>query len=143
MIILSDDRYLSVKKTLAMVYKKYVRHMPVCLECGDQIRYGRTDKKFCCDECRARNYNDRVRKSRASRRRVLNALSRNYEILENLIKTDVDSADMLSLVSMGFIPSFMTSFRKCGKHDECSCFDIRYIMTGTRIYSISKIENFD
>lgn len=126
-----------------MVYKKYVRHMPVCLECGDQIRYGRTDKKFCCDECRARNYNDRVRKSRASRRRVLNALSRNYEILENLIKTDVDSADMLSLVSMGFIPSFMTSFRKCGKHDECSCFDIRYIMTGTRIYSISKIENFD
>ena len=126
-----------------MVYKKYVRHMPVCLECGDQIRYGRTDKKFCCDECRTRNYNDRVRKSRASRRRVLNALSRNYEILENLIKTDVDSADMLSLVSMGFIPSFMTSFRKCGKHDECSCFDIRYIMTGTRIYSISKIENFD
>ena len=57
---------MSVKKTLAMVYKKYVRHMPVCLECGDQIRYGRTDKKFCCDECRARNYNDRVRKSRAS-----------------------------------------------------------------------------
>ena len=73
----------------------------------------------------------------------MNALSRNYEILENLVKADIDSADILSLVSMGFIPSFMTSHQKHGKHDECSCFDIRYIMTGTRIYSISKIENFD
>ena len=126
-----------------MVYKKYERHLPVCLECGDQIRYGRADKKFCCDECRTRNYNDRARKSRTSRRRVMNALSRNYEILENLVKADIDSADILSLVSMGFIPSFMTSHQKHGKHDECSCFDIRYIMTGTRIYSISKIENFD
>ena len=73
----------------------------------------------------------------------MNALVRNYNLLDKVIKSDIDSIDMLSLVSMGFIPSLMTSYRKCGKHDECSCFDIRYIMTRTRIYSISKIENFD
>lgn len=128
---------------LAMAYKKYERHLPVCLECGDQIRYGRTDKKFCCDECRTRNYNERARKSRTFKRRILNALTRNYEILDNLMKSDIDSADLITLTSMGFVPSLMTSFRKSGKHDECSCFDIRYIKTVTRIYSISKIENFD
>ena len=128
---------------LTMVYKKYERHLPVCLECGDQIRYGRVDKKFCSDECRARNYNERARKGRMFRRRVMKAISRNYEILDNLIRADVDSADLMALVSVGFAPSLMTSYRKCGKHDECGCFDIRYIMTGTRIYSISKIENFD
>ena len=126
-----------------MGYKKHERHIPVCLECGDRIRYGRADKKFCCDECKTKNYNERAKRGRIFKRRVMNALLRNHEILENLIRADVDTIDLLSLTSMGFAPSLMTSFRKCGKHDECSCFDIKYIMTGTRIYSISKIENFD
>ena len=126
-----------------MGYKKHERHIPVCLECGDRIRYGRADKKFCCDECKTKNYNERAKRGRIFKRRVMNALLRNHEILENLIRADVDTVDLLSLTSMGFAPSLMTSFRKCGKHDECSCFDIKYIMTGTRIYSISKIENFD
>ena len=128
---------------LTMAYKKFERHLPLCLECGDQIRYGRTDKKFCCDECRTKNYNERARKSRIFKRRVMNALVRNYNLLDKLIKSDMDSIDLLSLVTLGFIPSLMTSYRKNGKHDECGCFDIRYIMTRTRIYSISKIENFD
>ena len=126
-----------------MGYKKQERHIPVCLECGDRIKYGRADKKFCCDECKTRNYNERVKRSRIFKRRVMSALLRNHDILENLMRADVDSVDLLSLVSMGFVPSLMTSVRKNGKHDECGCFDIRYIMTRTRIYSISKIENFD
>ena len=128
---------------LTMAYKKFERHLPLCLECGDQIRYGRTDKKFCCDECRTKNYNERARKSRLFKRRVMTALVRNYNLLDKLVRSDIESIDLLSLMSMGFIPSLMTSYRKYGKHDECGCFDIRYIMTRTRIYSISKIENFD
>ena len=131
------------KNVCGMEYKKFERHIAVCLECGDQIRYGRADKKFCCDDCRSRHYNEKTRKGRAFRRRVLSALSRNYEILDNLIKADVSSIDLMALSAMGFSLSLMTSYRKHGKHDECGCFDIRYIMTGTRIYSISKIQNFD
>lgn len=126
-----------------MSYKKFERHMPLCLECGDRIKYGRADKKFCSDECRAKNYNERSKRGRAFKRRVMNALSRNHEILEGLIRSDTDSADLMSLVAIGFSPSMMTSFRRCGKHDEYGCFDIRYIMTSSRIYSISKIQNFD
>ena len=142
-MVIPADICLDKRRELQMEYKKYERHIPVCLECGDRIRYGRTDKKFCCEECKTKNYNERVKRSRMFKRRVMNALMRNHEILEKLMRADVDSIDLLSLTSMGFSPSLMTSFRKCGKHDECSCFDIRYIMTGTRIYSISKIENFD
>ncbi|MBO5808342.1 MAG: hypothetical protein J6R15_03220 [Bacteroidales bacterium] len=125
------------------MYKKRERHSPVCLECGDHIRYGRADKKFCSDECRVRNYNERSKKSRIFKRRILRILFRNYEILDALIRADVESADLINLVPMGFVPSIMTSCRKCGKHDECGCFDIRYIKTSARIYSIAKIENFD
>ena len=126
-----------------MDYKKYERHMPVCLECGDRIKYGRTDKKFCCDECRNKNFYERERQGRVFRRRILKTLSRNYEILEGLLRADVETAEMISILAMGFSPSIMTSCRKCGRHYECGCFDIRYIMTDTRIYSISKIQNFD
>ena len=124
-------------------HKKYERHLPVCLECGDKIGYGRSDKKFCSDACRFKNYNDQMKRSRMFRRRIMGGLMRNYAILENLIRDDVGAIDLIVISSLGFIPSLMTSYRKCGKHDECRCFDIRYIMTATRIYSISKIENFD
>ena len=126
-----------------MGYKKYERNMPVCLECGDKIRYGRTDKKFCCDECRSRHNNTQAKKGRAFRRRMLAILDKNYEILDSLIKADVDSADLMDLVAQGFISSVVTSCRRCGIHNEFSCFDIKFIMTNTRVYSISKIQNFD
>ena len=67
-----------------MEYKIAQRKMPVCLECGDRIRYGRTDKKFCCDECRLKYNYEQVKASKNYRRRVMAALARNYEILEDL-----------------------------------------------------------
>lgn len=123
--------------------KKYDRHMPVCLECGDKIRYGRTDKKFCCDDCRTRHFNEMAKIGRAFRRRMINVLTRNYGLLEGLYKAGVESVDIMDMIAMGFIPSAVTSYHKVGKHDEYSCFDIKYIMTSTRIYAISKIQNFD
>ncbi len=126
-----------------MEYAKHERHIPVCLECGDKIRYGRTDKKFCCDECKTRHHNAMAKSGRAFRRRVLAILSKNYSVLEGLVRSGVESVDLMDLMSMGFQPSFSTSCRRNGKHDEFRCFDIKYIMTRTRIYSISKIQNFD
>ena len=124
-----------------MDYKKYERHMPVCLECGDTIRYGRTDKKFCCDECRNRHYNEQTKSGRAFRRKILSQLVTNYDVLDTLFKAGISSVDMIDAVTMGFVPGIVTSYRRVGKHDEFGCFDIRYIMTKMRIYSISKLEN--
>ena len=122
-----------------MEYKIANRKMPTCLECGDKIRYGRTDKKFCCDVCRMKYHHEQVKISKIYRRRVLAVLTRNYEILDNLLKTDVDAVDLFDLEGLGFIPGVVTSDRKVNRHDEYTCFDIKYIMTPTRVSCIKKI----
>ena len=65
----------------------------------------------------------------------------NYQVLDNLFRAGVQSIDILDAVTMGFVPGVVTSYRRVGKHDEFCCFDIKYIMTNMRIYSISKLEN--
>lgn len=124
-----------------MDYKSHVRHMPVCLECGDRIRYGRTDKKFCCEECRTRHNNRQAKGSRTFRRKVLKQLDHNYEILESVMNHGLTSADMTDLMSMGFSPALVTSCRRLRSRMEYACFDIKYIMTPGGLSSISKIQN--
>ena len=82
-----------------------------------------------------------VRDSKVFRRRVLSALSSNYELLSTVLQSGVDSIPLADIVSMGFIPAVVTSYSKVGKHAEFGCFDIKYIMTSTKIYSIYKIQN--
>lgn len=124
-----------------MAYGKYVRRMPHCLECGDQIEYGRTDKKFCCEDCRMKYHYASSKMSKTYRRKILATLSRNYSILETLVRSDTESIDLADLITMGFVPGVVTSHRRNGKHEVYNCFDIKYIMTATRIYSIGKIQN--
>ena len=69
-------------KYVCMEYPmKTPRSTPRCLECGDKISYGRSDKKFCCEDCKNRHHNHKVRSSRSVKRRVVSALERNYDIL--------------------------------------------------------------
>lgn len=124
-----------------MDYKSYTRHMPVCLECGDKIRYGRTDKKFCCEECKNKHYNRLAKDSRKLRRKVLRQLDRNYEILESFLHSGMTSADLTDIMSMGFSPGIVTSCKRMRSRIEYTCFDIKYIMTPSRLSSISKIQN--
>jgi hypothetical protein len=49
--------------------------------------------------------------------------------------------DISDLLQRGFVPGVVTSYRKVRKHDEYCCFDIKYIMTETRVYGMSKIQN--
>ena len=124
-----------------MDYKGNIRHIPVCLECGDKIRYGRTDKKFCCEECRNRHHNRELKDSRAFRRKILRQLDRNYEILDSLYRSGIESADITDMMAFGFLPGLMTSCKRMRARVEYACYDIKYIMTPSRLSSISKIQN--
>lgn len=129
-------------KHASMEYVKNDKNEPVCLECGDRIIYGRSDKKFCCEECKSRHYNNLAKGSRAYRRKVMNRLSRNYQILEHLLKTGDKSAELADLIAIGFSPDSVTGFHKSRfRSDEFWCFDIKYRMSDSRIHSISKIQN--
>ena len=77
--------------------------------------------------------------TRLYKRRILGALTRNYDILENLMRAEVVSIELIDLEGLGFSTGVMTSYKKVGRHDEYSCFDIKYIMTATRVYAIKKI----
>jgi hypothetical protein len=121
-----------------MEYKRHERTTPQCLECGEKIRYGRVDKKFCCDDCKVKHNNRLAKKGRAYKRRVLSQLSRNHEILEEVLRAGRESVELSEIEMVGFVPSVVTSVSRGRKYVEYACFDIRYVMTETRIYSISK-----
>ena len=124
-----------------MEYKMMERSTDVCLECGDKIRYGRTDKKFCCDDSRNRHYNTKLKSGRMYRRRVLSMLNKNYELLDEVLRAGKDSADYTYMLTLGFNPDTVTFCHHSRRHDVYACFDITYKMSGERIYSISKIQN--
>ncbi len=119
--------------------KKYARRMPLCLECGNVIRYGRTDKKFCCDKCKNKHNNLLAKASRSFRTKVLKTLDQNYGILENLLRSGTDSADLTELLSLGFAPAMVTSYTKARKSGIFTCYDIKYRLTETRICSITRL----
>ena len=134
----SADIWAKIKH---MKYVRKLRNLPRCLHCGEKISYGRSDKKYCCEDCRVEHNNNVVRDSRVFRRRVLSQLSSNYDLLAAVINSGSDSIPLADIVSMGFLPSVVTSYSKVGKHVEFGCFDIKYRMTSAKVYYIYKIQN--
>ena len=115
--------------------------VPRCLECGDEIVYGRKDKKYCSEECRNRYHNHSHRACRQYKRMVNTILERNYDILDDLIKSGIEAIWVADAIALGYNPAYVTSYRKHGKRSMCHCYDICYVTTDNRMTSISKIQN--
>jgi hypothetical protein len=82
-----------------------------------------------------------MKASRSFRNKAIAIINRNYEVLDALLKGGVDSADLVDLMAMGFVPGAVTSYKRSGKHDVFTCYDIKYIMTSTKVCSVMKINN--
>ena len=75
---------------------------------------------------------------------TLTALSRNYEILEALLKEKVTSMSLSDLAQMGFRPEYVTGHRKgLYRHEEYSCFDIRYYRSSTKIFNVRRTASYE
>ena len=108
-----------------------------CLGCGMRIT-GRTDKLFCSDRCRSL-YNYRKGRSRSLMKvRVMGLLEKNYEILDTLISQGVRDMEVSTLEMMGFKPECVTSFTIRGRLKDVWCYDIRYNMSGGRLFNIRR-----
>ena len=114
---------------------------PVCLECGDEIVYGRKGKKFCSEECKNAFHNRRHHYSRTVRLRILGILDRNYSVLEKLLRLDIRSISLGDLAQMGYNKEFVTSYHKVGGHDEYSVFDIKYCCSSSRVFRIERVQD--
>lgn len=111
----------------------------VCLECGDRIVYGRSDRKFCCDACKNRFHNRRSGNSRHYRQRIHSALERNYFILDSLRRTSLRNIPMSDLVNMGFSREYFTSYSGNASEETYMCYDIRYCVVKDIVISIVKV----
>lgn len=78
-----------------------------CLYCGDQL-IGRTDKKFCNDQCR-NNFNNQLNSdSSALVRRINNTLRKNRRILSDLNPSGKTSVHKEKLINQGFNFNYYT-----------------------------------
>jgi predicted nucleic acid-binding Zn ribbon protein len=97
-----------------------------CLDCGEAIR-GRTDKKFCSDQCR-NNYNNRQnRDSNNFVRNVHGLLRKNRRILADLYVEGKLKVHKDALFALGYNFSFFTHvIESSGGHKYHYCFEFGY-----------------
>ncbi len=111
-----------------------------CLECGRDIIQGRSDRKFCCDACKNRWHNKHRYPLRvALEASVLLALDRNHTILSRLARMGVTTIDLVSLMHLGYNINYITSYRKTGHRQICTCFDYQYELTASRIKNLKML----
>lgn len=124
-----------------MGYELKKTNEPYCLECGEPLVYGgRADKKFCSRDCRNLYHNKFYRDTRIVKHRINAALNKNHDVLSLLLKMGVTTMSIPDLAQMGFSREYMTSFQKVGGRTECRCYDIKYFLSPTRIFSIKRCD---
>ena len=101
-----------------------------CLDCGDVI-HGRTDKKFCSDQCR-NNYNNRLnRDSNNFVRNVHGLLRKNRRILADLYSEGKTKVHKDALFALGYNFSFFTHVIETSTGRKYQyCFEYGYTETG-------------
>ena len=110
-----------------------------CLECGE-ILYGRADKKFCSTGCRNAWHGHFRSERRLARSLTLNGLSRNYRILDDLLRLKQSSCPMDSLTLLGFDPELVThQGEKRGRHIVYRCFDIAYSLSSVKLFNLHRV----
>jgi predicted nucleic acid-binding Zn ribbon protein len=89
------------------LYQKVSAVEKKCLDCGDTLR-GRTDKKFCSDQCR-NNFNNRLnRDTNNFVRNVHGLLRKNRRILSDLYAEGRVKVHKDALFALGYNFSFFT-----------------------------------
>ena len=110
-----------------------------CLECGDEIAYGkRSDSKFCCDACRQTWHNRHRNQMYRVKEKVDRILENNYRILLRLYESHTYSVALPLLKEMGFQPEYATTSIHSRSSMMMSCYDITYRMSEQKIFFIKK-----
>lgn len=81
------------------------------MECGDPIQ-GRSDKKFCSDQCRTSYYNRQNADSTNYMRNINRILRKNRKILADLNPNGKSKVSKAKLLDMGFNFSYFTNVYK-------------------------------
>lgn len=98
-----------------------------CLDC-DTIINGRSDKKFCSDQCRT-SYNNKIKIEVASSLKVINKiLKQNRGILEKLCVNGKAKINKIKLVQHGFNFTYFTHLYETQKGQTYKfCYEFGYL----------------
>ena len=124
------SRLYSFENVFVYLYQNISAVEKKCLDCGDTLR-GRTDKKFCSDQCR-NNYNNKLnRDSNNFVRNVHGLLRKNRRILSDLYAEGKVKVHKDALFAMGYNFSFFTHIIETSQgHMFHYCFEYGYRETG-------------
>ena len=105
-----------------------------CIECGDAIN-GRSDKKFCSDQCRV-TFNNRINGDAINLvRNVNNAMRRNRRILANLNTKGKTKVTREKLVQNGFDFNYFTNICRTKEGIVCYyCYEQGYLPLQNELY---------
>lgn len=113
-----------------------------CIACNKPLK-GRTDKKFCDDNCR-NNYNNQLNANNNNLvRNINNALAKNRRILESLISPGDAMAKCSKdvLLQQGFRFKYFThEYSNPVGSKYCFCYDYGYLPLENDMYLIVKKE---
>ena len=115
---------------LVLLFDKYTNIICISSNCGDVLR-GRTDKKFCSDQCR-NNYNNKLnRDSNNFVRNVHGLLRKNRRILSDLYSEGKVKVHKDALFALGYNFSFFTHMIETSQGQKFHyCFEFGYRETG-------------
>ncbi len=115
----------------------------LCKECGDTF-VGRSDAKFCSDQCRS-SYNNKVNGYQSSYVRKINAvLRRNRKILCELNKKEGTEVTASQLGRKGFdFEFFTTSYTTPNGEVYNYCYDQGFIETKPDLFTLVSIKDYD
>jgi len=113
-----------------------------CLDCGDLI-HGRTDKKFCSDQCR-NNYNNRLNRDTNNYvRNVHGLLRKNRRILCDLFTEGREKVHKDVLFALGYNFSFFTHvIETAGGKVTRYCFEYGYSEAGKDYLELSQNSDY-
>lgn len=89
----------------------------LCLCCKKRI-VGRSDKKFCSDECRTLFNNRKYRADNKEMLKIDHILKKNRSILNALYFKGKTESNIIELISMGFNFDFITSIKPGNEIDS-------------------------
>jgi hypothetical protein len=100
----------------------------VCLDCGEIVK-GRSDKKFCDDQCRS-NYNNRLKSEDSSYMRQVNqVIKKNRDILQKLNPGGKTKINRDRLLKQGFDLTYHTHIYQTQKGGTYYfCYEYGYIL---------------
>jgi hypothetical protein len=107
-----------------------------CLDCGHALR-GRSDKKFCDDQCRS-SYNNRINAEPSSViRPVNNILRKNHSILSKLYLRKRIRLKKDDLLRLGFDPEYHTHLHHSQNGNTYYfCYDYGYMKLENEMFLI-------